>query len=265
MRSASSCFSGSSPVFAAQKLASLHLIQEKIIHRFQRERGNSAIHGRRVQHDLHAPLVGFFHNIGNFVDLILQYQHVVLTKLFQHPIRHFPGNGTIGPAVKHDAVISAMVVLDDGTSGLLIFQHRDQLCMHARIFQAIQQEQAVLAYGPGVIGLRACAGEGHGLIKSLSPAENVHFFRSKGLPLLHKMGHPIGIVDIQRTKAQNLHRFSSSNEISHGCLTPVYEGNLGFVKAGRRLVRSQVRFLAEENDSPTTAREWGLPFQWAVS
>ena len=160
------------------------------------------VNGRGVEHDAHPPPGRLLHDIGQAVDLVLQDEIVPGLKVLQRPVCLLMGDLLIAAAKKQNAVLPGGIHLNDGmAAGTIADGHEGGV--HAAVPQGIRQNGSVTADPSGMTDRASGAGGGDGLIEPLAAAVDGAAGRAQGLPRLHKMGHLIDKVQIQRAIAEN--------------------------------------------------------------
>ena len=115
----------------------------------------------------------------------------------QHFVRLCLSDRAVRAAVQQDAVVAGFIVLNDRVACAHLLQYADVVGTHAHSRQFLQQEAAVLADCARHAGLRARTRQRDRLIETLAAAEYLQRIRRERFARLHKMIHPVGIVDIQ--------------------------------------------------------------------
>ena len=183
------------------ELRRFHAVEQEQVDAFQREVQHARFHRRGVERDVHAPRMRLPHDVRQLVDLVLQQQPVARAEMLQCFVHLCFGDRAVRAAVQQDAVIPLAVVLDDGAAGAFVLRDAHIFRVHACGLQFFQQEAAVFAGRARHPGLRARARQRYGLVQPLAAAEHLQGFRRKRLALADKVVDPVGIVNVERTKA----------------------------------------------------------------
>ena len=151
-----------------------------------------------------APLVRLFHDVGHVVDLVLQNKNIARCKVRQDLVGIVLRNLAVGAAVENDAVLSAALDLNDRVT-VRAFAQPHEAGIHARFLHFIEQELAFGSIKPRMVDLRTRLRQRNRLVESLAAAAGRQRRAGRGFAGSDKMLHLIDIVNVARTKIQNLH------------------------------------------------------------
>ena len=188
----------------AGQTCALDLVDNQPRDRLQRVRQNLLPIGRGVESNAQAPLVRLFHDVGHVIDLILQNKNIARCKVRQDLVGIVLRNLAVGAAVENDAVLPAALDLNDRVT-VRAFAQPHETGIHARFLHFIEQELAFGSIKPRMVDLRTRLRQRNRLVESLAAAAGRQRRTGRGFAGSYKMLHLIDIVNVARTKIQNLH------------------------------------------------------------
>ena len=113
--------------------------------------------------------MSFMNQISQFIDFILQYNPVSAGEIREHFIDEVLRHGTIGTAIKNNAVFSMRIHLDEGIAAGNIIQHADMVGIDVTGLKSVQKKGPVLfSDSAGMIDFGACFCDCDGLIQTFA-------------------------------------------------------------------------------------------------